>query len=224
MKRRIGVIGAPLCDGERERGVDSTPGAPRESILIEGLAVDNDLRDFGDVSLETPRVDVWSGKVRNLKLVVRGCQKIMRKVQRVVREGWFPLVIGGDCSMFPEAAAGVGNVLGRIGALYVDGHINFNTPDTTISGYLSGMSLAAAVGRGPEELIGIGEEFPILEERDVAVVGPRKNNIDPPELANFQRTEMKLVSVDELRQNGIKRALEGAAELPKPTTFTLTWM
>ncbi len=93
------MIGAPLCDGERERGVELAPGA-LESGLIERLAVYNDLRDFGDVSLETSRVDVWSGSVRNLKLVVGSCKKIMRQVVRVVREGWFPLVIGGDCSIF----------------------------------------------------------------------------------------------------------------------------
>ncbi len=71
-------------------------------------------------------------------------------------------------------------MLGRIGAVYVYGQIDFNTPETTISSYLSGMSLAAAVGKGPEELTSIGDNFPILQEKDVVAIRPRKKNIDSP--------------------------------------------
>jgi arginase len=128
-----------------------------------------------------------------------------------MREGLFPLVLAGDCSLFPGAFAGFSSIQGPAGAIYLDGHPDFHTPETTTSGYFSGMCLAAAVGRGPDALTRIGREFPLVAEDNVLLLGARERNIDPEELANLQGSHMKRLMLGSVREHGFEASLVGIA-------------
>jgi arginase len=120
------------------------------------------------------------------------------------------------CSVFHGSVSAVRMIHHEIGALYVDGHADFHTPETTSSGYFSGMALAAAVGRC-NELAQFGYTPPSIKEEDVCVVGVRRPNIDPLELRNLEATSVKVVTVDSLRSDGFAISLEEATEtLRKP--------
>jgi len=216
VQRRIAVIGAPLCDGERELGVEKAPKVIREAGLLNGFRRGS-FRDLGDIPIETSIPDIISGKVRNTKSVVDACRRIRRNVADAVRDRDFLLVIGGDCSLFPGSLAGMIDVYDRIGVLYVDGHADFHTPDTTISGYYSGMSLASAVGRGDVDLVRIGKSSPLIGEEDVSVVGAKMTNFDPSELEALRASRVRLFSNETLKKDGVFAALQDAAKpLPKP--------
>jgi arginase len=215
MVTRIGLIGAPLCDGDRERGVEIAPRALRNAGLAQALGDFAEVHDLGDAPIQTPTQDIFSGKLRNIDHVVTSCRRVMSDVQRAVREGLFPLVLGGDCSLFPGAFAGFSSREGPAGAIYLDGHSDFHTPETTTSGYFSGMCLAAAVGRGPDVLSRMGGGFPIVAENDVLLLGARERNIDPEELANLQGSHVKRLMLGNIREDGFEEGLmEIANSLP----------
>jgi len=207
MVTKIGLIGVPLCDGERERGVENAPVALRNAGLEQALSRFVEVHDLGDVPIQTPALDAFSGKLRNLDHIIDSCSRVMSMVQHAMREGLFPLVLGGDCSLFPGAFAGFSSIRRPAGAVYLDGHSDFHTPETTTSGYFSGMCLAAAVGRGPDALTRIGGGFPIVAEDNVLLLGVRERNIDPEELANLQGSHVKRLTLSSVREDGFEESL-----------------
>ena len=216
IRRRIAMIGAPLCDGEREQGVEKAPIALRVAGLLEVLRSVAEVRDFGDLSLVTPIPDRKMGKLRNLENNVAGCQKVMKIVIDALRDGYFPLLIGGDCSLFPGAMAGVKDVHKDARAIYFDGHADFNTPEATTSGYLSGMALATAVGKGQGQLGRIGTPFPIIRQDEIVVIGVRKTNFDSPELENLERSNVHVVWLDALTEQKASDVVAEEIETSKP--------
>lgn len=214
--KKIGLIGAPLCDGDRERGVENAPEALRKAGLAQALSDFAEVHDLGDVPIQTPAVDILSGKLRNLDHIVNSCTRVMSVVQHAMSEGLFPLVLGGDCSLFPGAFAGFSSIQSPAGAIYLDGHSDFHTPETTTSGYFSGMCLAAAVGKGSDALRRIGEGFPIVDENNVLLLGARESNIDREELANLQGSHVKCLMLSSVREDGFEESLVGIANsLPR---------
>jgi arginase len=138
-------------------------------------------------------------------------------VANAAREGDFPLVIGGDCSLFPGSLAGIIDVYDQIGVLYLDGHADFHTPETTISGYFSGMGLAAAVGRGGGELVRIGKSFPLVREEDASAIGVKTANFDDSELRELNASRVNLFTSETLKSKGIQACLQEATKpLPRP--------
>ncbi len=217
MRHRIGVIGAPLCDGLRESGVENAPKAFRDAGLIEILKTHSEVRDFGDLSLNPVAQDELTGKTRNLKLIADSCQTIKRMVSQVVDDQYFPLVIGGDCSLFPAALAGIASTDHDIGAVYLDGHPDFHTPETTRSGYFSGMALAIAVGFGSDELTHLGNRFPIVKPQNVLLAGPRPANIDQPEIDDLIKTGLRAIFLKNQGAENFRHELERSSQiLPRP--------
>lgn len=216
LKNRLAIIGVPLCDGERELGVERAPDAIRAAGLLTALG-NTRYRDLGNVALETPVPDKLSGKVRNSEQVLDACRMVKEAVADVLREDDFPLLLGGDCSLLLGSLGAVTKRYGRVGVLYVDGHADFHTAETTISGYYSGMVLALAVGRGGGELRRIGNGLPIVKEEDVAVVGANEANFDPGELADVKASHVHLYTSDALRRDGIYGTVRKAVEsIPRP--------
>ena len=212
MRRRIGIIGAPLCDGVRESGVENAPRALRDAGLVDVLKTHSEVRDFGDLSLKTVAQDELTGKSRNLKLVVDSCQTIKRMVSQVVSDGYFPLVIGGDCSLFPGALAGITPADHDVSAVYLDGHPDFHTPETTKSGYFSGMGLAIAVGFGPDELTHLGNRFPILKPQNVLLAGPRPANIDESEIDGLTKAGLRAIFLKDQGAENFRHELERSSQ------------
>jgi arginase len=217
MRRRIGIIGAPLCDGVRDSGVENAPRALRDAGLVEILKTHSEVKDFGDLSLKTVAQDELTGKSRNLKLVTDSCQTIKRMVSQVANDGYFPLVIGGDCSLFPGALAGIASTDHDISAIYLDGHPDFHTPETTKSGYFSGMGLAIAVGFGPDELTHLGNRFPIVKPQNVLLAGPRPANIDQTEINDLTKTGLRTIFLEDQGAENFRHELERSSQfLPRP--------
>lgn len=213
MRRRIGVVGAPLCDGERESGVENAPKALRDAGFVEILRNRSEVKDFGDLPLKVPVRDELTGKSRNLMQVADGCQSTKRIVSQVIDDGYFPLVIGGDCSLFPGALAGVSSANRDIGVVYLDGHPDFHTPTTTKSGYFSGMGLAIAAGFGPDELTHMGKRFPIVKPHNILLAGPRPGNIDQSEIDDLRIAGLRTLFLEDQETDNFKRELKRLANL-----------
>lgn len=215
--RQIAIIGAPLCDGEREKGVEKAPNAIRAAGLVTALNGFAKVTDHGDIDLRPPAPDKIFGNLRNAEYVVDFCRKVKEAVSEALRADEFPVLIGGDCSIFPGAVAGLSPTYDRMQALYLDGHADFNTEQTTVSGYFSGMALAAAVGKGYEPLTRIGRRFPIIREEDVCVVGLRRSNLELKESKNLEDSRIRCITAESIKkgaQNAIEMILD---DVKKPT-------
>jgi arginase len=98
---------------------------------------------------------------------------------RALAEG-FTLVLGGDCTLLAGVAGGARTALGQpVGVVFLDANADLNTPETSPSGYLNGMTLSLALGRGPREVVEAAGEAPAVQSEHVALVGFRA--LDPGE-------------------------------------------
>src|SRR5215470_3511292 len=129
-KRPVAVIGAGLDLGAGRRGVDMGPSAIRYAGLkerIEGLGLE--CHDLGDVDVSLPEAtEVGDPRARYLEPIKRSCERVAALVEQATRGGSIPQVLGGG------------------GALWIDAHGDLNTPETSPSGNVHGMPLAAALG------------------------------------------------------------------------------
>jgi arginase len=119
----------------------------------------------------------------------------------------FPIVLSGNCGASIGALGGVGPATGIV---WFDGHGDFNTPETTESGFLDGMALAIATGRCFRPLATSVSGFAPVPERDACLVGSR--NFDPAERRAIESSDLAWVRVESVRERGAAAALSPALQ------------
>ncbi len=205
---KIRVIELPLDFGANRRGSDMGPSAIRLAGLKQALA------DLGHESEESfPGIPVPAQEfveegdptARFLAPIAAACGQLADRVHAAVAEGAFPLVLGGDHSIAIGTLAGLGAAYAerglRWGTLWVDAHGDFNTPESTLSGNIHGMSLAVACGYGRRELTGLHGAFRKLDPHNVALVGVR--DLDPREKDNMRAAGLRVFTMTEVDRLGI---------------------
>src|SRR5690242_4098279 len=180
--RDIAIIGTPVDLGAGRRGVDMGPSAIRYAGLKERLeALGHRVRDLGNLHVplaEQIAPPAAGEKLRYLEALVEVNLALAEQVAAVVAEGSFPLILGGDHSLSIGSINGLARGR-RIGVIWIDAHGDFNTPETTPSGNIHGMSMAALTGRGHPRLASLlnperpGAAGAVLRDADVAMVGIR---------------------------------------------------
>ena len=194
MNRKVAVFGVPSAAGARGAGMDGAPLALREAGLLEKLrALGLRVVNLSDLSLFPFREDPGRPKQRNVEIVACAARAAADEMTRALAEG-FTVVLGGDCTLTAGTVAGAKKALGQpVGLVYLDADADLNTPDTTPSGYLDGMALALALGRGPFEVASAGGEPPAVSGDHVALVGFRA--LDPGERAGIGLLGLALPAV-----------------------------
>ena len=102
------------------------------------------------------------------------------KVKQTAEAGIFPLVLSGNCNSCLGTLAGIGS--DRLGVIWFDAHGDFNTPETTVSGFFDGMPLAMAVGRCWKMLLETVPGFKPIAEQNIVHIGARDLDIDEEQL------------------------------------------
>jgi arginase len=116
--------------------------------------------------------------------------------------------LGGDHSL------SIGSIRGaakhhKLGVIWVDAHADFNTAETTPSGNIHGMPLAALCGLGDPRLVCLWEETPpVIDPTRVAVIGAR--DLDPGEKRNLREAGVMVQSMEQIDRDGMVSALEKA--------------
>lgn len=143
------------------------------------------------------------------------CAELADTVERSVRAGHFPLILGGDHS---QAIGSVGGLVRyfrprgkELGVLWVDAHADMNTPATSPSGNLHGMPLAALLGYGPDELTRISGQPPALTPEHVVLFGVR--DVDAAEDPLLQQSGVRVITKNEIDRRGIDTCLAEAMDL-----------
>ena len=175
-RREIAIIGATLDLGQGRRGVDMGPSAIRAAGLEERLrSLGYEVRDCGNVESPEPEAtSLGDERARYLPQIVETCERIAGVVAGAASAGETPLILGGDHSVALGTLGGLASVHGPGGVLWIDAHSDINTPETSPSGNVHGMGLAAALGLAGERFASDAWPLPSLDPRRVALVGTRQ--------------------------------------------------
>jgi arginase len=179
---KVAVFGVPTAAGTRGPGVERAPLALRQAGLLPALKdAGANVVNLSDLSLFPFRDDPDHPRARNVEVVACALRATADEMTRALGEG-FTIVLGGDCTLAAAAAAGARTALGEaVGLVYLDANADLNTPETTPSGYLDGMALALALGRGAEPALAALGSAPAVLPAHTALLGFRE--LDPGERA-----------------------------------------
>ena len=209
--RDIAIIGTPVDLGAGRRGVDMGPGAIRYAGLKERLeALGHRVRDLGNVVVplaEQFEPPLQGEKLRYLEPLIQVNLALAQQVAAVVAEGSFPLVLGGDHSLAIGSIGGVARGR-RIGVIWIDAHGDFNTPETTPSGNIHGMSVAALTGRGHPALARLLGEEPVLRDSNIAMIGIR--DLDRLEREALRASGVHVFTMHDIDRRGLASVMDEA--------------
>jgi arginase len=151
------------------------PSAIRYADISEQLAALGHEVDNLD-SIHVPEPETRSAgdpRLKYLDQIVACAAELAARVQARMEHDSLPIVLGGDHSLALGSVAGSANALGTLGVIWFDAHADFNTAETSPSGNIHGMVLAALAGYGDPRLINVAGTGPHVDPRHVVVVGAR---------------------------------------------------
>ncbi len=215
--KRIEMIGVPLDLGQQRRGVDMGPSALRVAGLEAKLeALGHTVIDRGNVQVpvaETMRRG--DAHARFLKEIAQCDQEIAERVGQALARGATPIVLGGDHSVAAGTVAGVANhfrASGQaVGLIWIDAHSDINTPETSTSGNVHGMPLAALLGMGPAELSDLLGWSPKVLPQHTVLVGIR--DVDEAERENIRRAGITAYTMRDIDELGLRAVMEKAIKV-----------
>ena len=220
---RLGIVGVPLDLGSGRRGVDMGPSAVRIAGIGERLAaLGHEVHDYGDVDTPTQETTPpGDPRQRYLGEIARVCQALHDQSRDVLLEGGTPIVLGGDHSLGAGTVAASASFARRdgrpLGLIWVDAHGDMNTPETTLSGNVHGMPLAALLGSAPAALADVGGFAPKVLPAHTALIGVR--NLDEREKAAVRASGALVFTIKDIDRLGIAVVTERA--LAHATTGTV---
>lgn len=221
MREQITVIGAPLDYGADRRGVDMGPSAIRYAGLADELAVSGrPCVDRGDLSVpraeerDPDAVSPPGGSAKFLKEVRDVCERLSAEVAETLSKGRFPLVLGGDHSIAIGSIQGSSRD-GDIGVIWFDAHGDFNTPETSPSGNVHGMPMAAALGHGSFADTDWANANRMKPE-NVVLVGLR--SLDEKERLAIRESPVTAYTMSDIDEQGITTITESAIEIASDGT------
>jgi arginase len=208
----IDILGVPLDMGADRRGVDMGPSAIRYAHLQQGLEeLGYAVEDKGNVDVPIAEMcQVTEPKLKYIDCIVPMARRVAGAVATSVQGGRLPLVLGGDHSIALGSIRGAAKHK-KLGLLWIDAHADFNTDETTPSGNIHGMPLAALCGLGDRRLVQLWDEaVPVVDPKNVVVIGAR--DLDAGEKKNLSEAGVMVLSLEQIDRMGMHAAVSRAIE------------
>ncbi len=218
MRRKFSVVGVPMDLGQMRRGVDMGPSAMRYADAVKRLEnIGYEVEDLGDIPVDQIN-DELNGQptLRNLKAITKAASSLADCVDSIIKKGRFPLVLGGDHSIAIGTLAGVAKHFQNLGVIWYDAHGDLNTDETTPSGNIHGMPLAASLGFGHPELIDVGGFHPKVKPENVVIIGAR--DLDQAERDLIKKHSIKVYTMHEIDRLGMTKVMEETIAYLKETS------
>ena len=216
-KTRIAVIGVPIDLGAGRRGVDMGPSAVRYTGFRHQLEeLGYAVRDFGNLDVplaELCPLPAEGETLRYLEPISALCRELSDRVAAAVAEGYLPVILGGDHSLWIGSVSGSARAR-PLGLLWIDAHADYNTAETTPSGNIHGMSLAALTGRGHPNLTGLAGRIPAIDPQRVALVGAR--DLDPLERETLRHSGVRVFTMHDIDRRGLATVFAEALTIANP--------
>lgn len=205
----MAIVGVPLDLGANNRGVSQEPTALRQADMVvklsgTGLAV----QDSGDITPQ-PRdqLDPGDPRMRYLEEIVRVSDRLADRTHQLITQGICPVVLGGDHSVCLGAVSGAATALGHdLVLIYIDAHGDLNTVDTTPTGNIHGMPLAALLGRGAPQLVDVHGLGAKIAPRNLLHIGA--SDLDEGEVELMKEMRIPSFSLFNLLTDGLAPLLK----------------
>lgn len=212
--RTIRLIGVPLDLGASRRGVDMGPSALRIAGITQMLhTLGCTVHDVGNVPVpqrETLPPD--TGPAHELSAITEVCRKLADRTADAIRDGEFPLVMGGDHSLGAGSVAGVATAYAergeRIGLIWLDAHADINTPESSLSGNVHGMPVAHLLGEGDPTMAGIAKPGPAIRAENLVYVGLR--DLDVAEVDSINAKGILAFTMRDIDERGLVSVMREA--------------
>jgi arginase len=206
---KIAIIGVPTDFGSGRRGVDMGPSAIRYAGLQAGLErLGHDVVDLGIVPMPVvEQVEVGDTRLRHLEGCIAAAEGLAKLVSKALTEGRIPVVLGGDHSLALGSVATAARGR-RLGLLWVDAHGDFNTSETTPSGNIHGMPLAALCGYGDPRLVNLLGHGAKIDPRHAAIVGAR--DLDEEEKRLLREAGVAVFTMQQIDRRGLTEVMSQA--------------
>ena len=210
----VHIIGVPLDLGAGRRGVDMGPSALRIAGIGDQIAaLGCTVVDKGDLPAPIPETQRPADtRKKYVREIAKVCQRLRDVALKSLEAGAVPLVLGGDHSLAAGSVAASAESVRRsaalpLGLIWVDAHGDMNTPETTTSGNVHGMPLAALLGHEPVELASIGFS-PSVQPEHTVLLGVR--NLDDREKERIRQSGVHVFTMKDIDRDGIARIAERA--------------
>lgn len=209
----ISIIGVSIDLGAGTPGVSLGPSAIRYAGVTEKLMkIGYNVHDEGDIIADRPISPLTDGvKLRFLDEVTRVNTELCNKVSKVMDEGRFPLVLGGDHSIAIGTIAGVAKHKKNLGVIWFDAHGDINTEDTSPSGNIHGMPVAVSLGMGHERLTSIGGAFKKIKADNLVYIGCR--DLDTGERKVLKELGITVFTMHEVDRYGMPYIIDQAIKI-----------
>jgi arginase len=211
---KINITDVHLDLGAGRRGTDMGPSALHVAGLVPRVTA------LGHTVCSVEALETRSfenavpgnAQARFLNEIHDVCRRLADRVEAAVERGEFPLVLGGDHAQAIGTLSGMARSYRRrgkrLGVIWVDAHTDMNTPDSTPTGNIHGMPLAALLGYGSPELVGLSGEEPALNPENVVIMGVR--DVDATEIPLVKETGVRVYTMSELDARGTSVCLQEA--------------
>jgi arginase len=214
MPQKIRIIGVPMDLGASRRGVDMGPSALRVAGLQARIKqLGYQVEDIGNISVKQPEEMSYGEKrAKYLAEIADACKDLGVLVEKSLEENLVPIVLGGDHSIAAGSLSGVASHFKkkekRLGLIWLDAHGDINTPESSPSGNVHGMPLAAAMGYGATELVELLGFKPKVEPENISLVGIRE--LDSQEKKLAKKSGVHVFTMRDIDERGMREVMSDA--------------
>lgn len=208
--------------GASRRGVDMGPSALRVAGLQARIKqLGHHVEDLGNIAVRQPEeLPVGEKRAKYVAEIADACKDLGDAVQKSLEDGMLPLVLGGDHSIAAGSVSGVAAHFHKekkqIGCIWLDAHSDMNAPETSPSGNVHGMPLAAILGYGVPELQDLYEYKPKIEAQNVVLVGVR--DLDAHEKKFIKKMGVRAFTMREIDERGMREVMADALKFAMDDT------
>jgi arginase len=206
----IHIIGMPMNHGAAKLGSDLGPKKFRELGIEQILReMKYDVSDLGDIEVAyvtDEHIYRYDDKLKYYDTVIDTNTKLAFRVHESISKGNFPLTLGGDHSLGMGSIAGVSKNIKNLGVVWIDAHGDLNTHETTITGNIHGMPLAASIGKGPDKLVNLFEHRIKVKDENVVHIAGR--DLDPGEVDIIENSKINAFTMEKIKKYGIDKIIE----------------
>ena len=214
MPQKIRIIGVPMDLGASRRGVDMGPSALRVAGLQARIKqLGHQVEDIGNISVKQPEEMSYGEKrAKYLAEIADACKDLGEMVEKTLAENMVPVVLGGDHSIAAGTLSGVAAHFKKkekkVGLIWLDAHGDINTPESSPSGNVHGMPLAAAMGYGATELVELQGFKPKVEPQNISLVGIR--DLDSQERKLAKKSGVHVFTMRDIDERGMREVMSDA--------------
>jgi arginase len=217
MASKIRIIGVPIDLGQSRRGVDMGPSAIRYADLFNRIRqIGYDVEDVGNIEVAIRDAIQVKENPIYLNSIIDTCEHVYEQARQATEDDAIPIFLGGDHSISIGTIGGITHH-NPVGVIWIDAHGDFNSPQTSPSGNIHGMSVAVLTGKGLAKLVNLGRKGPKAKQSDFVIIGVR--DLDIQERLLLKESGITVFTMRDIDDQGVssvvRQALKKLSSLPQ---------